>query len=118
MFCGLELGFVAGIDVFSGTTDGSFVFGSAVVILDGHCLADYVREGLPRLRPLSSAAAVMAGVATRSPARVVPAPTRHALGAAREGVVARAGLLGGILILSSARARPARVLAPPRLALV
>ena len=117
-FYGLAFRFVPGIDLFRRPTDASFVFGIALAILAGHCLADYVREGLPRLRPLSSAAAVMAWLATVSSAVVFSARTGHALDAAREAVVAGAVMLVAILILSSARERHARVVAAGLVALV
>src|SRR5258708_9282588 len=79
-FYGLAFRFVPGIDLFRRPTDASFVFGIALAILAGHCLADYVREGLPRLRPLSSAAAGLAVPAPPTPALAVSPPPAHSRG--------------------------------------
>src|SRR5437868_3773429 len=55
--------FVPGIDLFRRPTDASFLFGIALAVLVGHCVTDYVREGLPPLRPLYTAIGVLPFVA-------------------------------------------------------
>src|SRR5258708_11684501 len=105
-FYGLAFRFVPGIDLFRRPTDASFVFGIALAILAGHCLADYVREGLPRLRPLYSAAAVMAWVSYPNPAVLFSAPARPRRGDPPEGRRGRAGLAVAILPLPYASPRP------------
>jgi hypothetical protein len=117
-FYGLAFTFVPGIDLFRRPTDASFVFGIALAILAGHCLADYVREGLPRLRPLCSAAAVTALLASVGSAVMFSARTGHAENAARAAGVAGAIMLIAVLILASARKRPARVAAAALVALI
>lgn len=63
---------------FRRPTDASFVFGIVIAFLVGHCLADYARNGLPALRPFSSAWLAIVGSAVAFSAR-----TGHALHAAR-----------------------------------
>jgi hypothetical protein len=114
----LAFRFVPGIDLFRRPTDASFVFGIALAIVAGHCLADYVREGLPRFRPLCTAAAFSALLAIVGSAVMFSARTGHALDAAREAMIAGAVMLIAVLILSSARRRPARVAAAGLVSLV
>ena len=110
-FYGLAFRFVPGIDLFRRPTDASFLFGIALAFLVGHGLADYVRKGLPRFRPLSTVVSVSAMAAVMGSAVVFSARTGHALDAAREVLVAGAVMLVAALILLSARQRPARVAA-------
>jgi hypothetical protein len=110
-FYGLAFKFVPGIDLFRRPTDASFVFGIALAVLAGHCLSDYVREGLPRFRPVATIAGASALLAVVVWAVVFSARTGHALNAARESLVAGIVMLAAILILSVARRRPARIMA-------
>ncbi|MEA2869269.1 MAG: hypothetical protein QOE39_3984 [Bradyrhizobium sp.] len=111
-FYGLAFRFVPGIDLFRRPTDASFVFGIALAILAGHCLSDYVREGLQRLRPIAAVAPGSALLAVVVSAVVFSARTGHAVNAARESLLAGAVMLAAVvLILFGARQRPARVLA-------
>jgi hypothetical protein len=111
-FYGLAFRFVPGIDLFRRPTDASFVFGIALAILAGHCLSDYVREGLPRLRPIAAIATGSALLAVVVSAVEFSARTGHALDAARESLVAGAVTLVSVaLVLFGAYRRPARVLA-------
>jgi len=87
------------------------VFGIALAILAGHFLADYVREGLPRSRPLSSLAAASALLAVVGSAVLFSARTGHALDAAREAAIAAAIMLAAALILFGARRPSARAVA-------
>jgi hypothetical protein len=117
-FYSLAFRFVPGIDLFRRPTDASFVFGIALAILAGHCLADYVREGLPRFRPLHTVAAVLALLAVVAWAVVFSARTGHAPDAAREAIVAGGIMLVAALMLLIARQRPARVAAAGLVTLV
>jgi hypothetical protein len=108
---GLAVRFLPGIDLFRRPTDASFVFGIAVTILVGHCLADYVREGLPRFRPLYIVVAVTPLLAVAGWAIAFSARTGHALDAARETVVTGAVMLIAGLILFNARQHRSRVAA-------
>src|SRR5258708_3745334 len=67
-FYGLAFRFVPGIDLFPRPTDASFLFGIALAFLSAHRLADYVRKGLPRFRPLSTVVSVSAIAAVRGSA--------------------------------------------------
>jgi hypothetical protein len=117
-FYGLAFTYVPGIDLFRRPTDASFVFGIALALLAGHCLADYVRDGLPRFRPLPAAVAASAMAAVIGSAVVFSARTGHALDASRETLVAGAVMLVAALVLISARRPPARVRAAAFVALV
>ena len=110
-FYDLAFRLVSGIDLFRRPTDASFVFGIALAILTGHFLADYVREGLPRARPLSTFAAVSVLLAVVGSAVLFSARTGHALDAARETANAGAVMLVAALILLGARRPSARVAA-------
>jgi hypothetical protein len=110
-FYSLAFRFVPGIDLFRRPTDASFVFGVALAILTGHLLADYVREGLPRLRPLSTFAAVFVLLAVVGSAVSFSARTGHALEATREAAFAGGVMLVAALILLGARRPSARVAA-------
>ena len=107
----LAFRFVPGIDLFRRPTDASFVFGFALAILVGHCLADYVQEGLPRFRPLFDAIIVSVWLGIVGSAVVFSGRTGHALQAGREAGITVAVMLIAVLILLGARQRPARLAA-------
>ena len=107
----LAFRFVPGIDLFRRPTDASFVFGFALAILVGHCLADYVREGLPRFRPFFHAIIVSVWLGIVGSAVVFSGRTGHALQAGREAGITVAVMLIAVLILLGARQRPARLAA-------
>ena len=75
---GVAFRLVPGIDLFRRPTDASFVFVIATAFIVGHCLADYVRIGLPKLRPLSVLLAIAASFAVIASAIVFSARTGHA----------------------------------------
>ena len=77
----------------------------------GHCLADYVREGLPRFRPLFDAIIVSVWLGIVGSAVVFSGRTGHALQAVREAGITVAVMLISVLILLGARQRPARLAA-------
>jgi hypothetical protein len=114
----LAFRFVPGIDLFRRPTDASFLFGIALAFLVGHSLADYVREGLPPFRPWMTGLAASATMAVIGSAVAFSARTGHALDAAREILVATAVMLIAVLILLSARQRPARIVAAALLTLL
>jgi hypothetical protein len=115
---GLAFMCAPGIDLFRRPTDASFVFGIAVAILSGHCLADYVRCGLPRLRPLHGIVVMSVLLAVVGWAIVFSARTGHALDAAREAIVAGGLMLTAILILSAGRQPSARMAAAGLITLI
>jgi hypothetical protein len=117
-FYGLAFKFVPGIDLFRRPTDASFVFGIALAVLSGHCLSDYVREGLPRFRPIPAVAGGAALLAVVISAIAFSARTGHAPDAARESVGAGAVMLTALLIVLGARQRRARVIAASLVALL
>ncbi len=83
-FYSLAFRFIPGIDLFRRPTDASFIFTIAFAFLVGHCLADYVRYGLPKLRPLSALLAIVASFAVAGSAIAFSSKTGHALDAIRE----------------------------------
>jgi hypothetical protein len=110
-FYSLAFRFVPGINLFRRPSDASFLFGIALALLAGHCLADYIREGLPRFRPLHTIAIVSVALAIVGSAVVFSARTGHALDAAREATLAGAVMLVVGLMLFGAREGPARLVA-------
>jgi hypothetical protein len=110
--------FVPGIDLFRRPTDASFIFGIALAVLAGHCLTDYIREGLPRFRPLNTLVAVAPLLAVIVSAVMFSARTGHGLAATREAVIAGAVMLVAGLMLLSARRGPARLVAAGLVTLV
>lgn len=114
----LAFRFFPGIDMFRRPTDASFLFGIAFAFLVGHALADYVREGLPRLRPISTVMTVAVAAAIVASAIAFSARTGHALDASREVLVAGMIMLIAALILLSARRQRSRLTAAALVALL
>jgi hypothetical protein len=110
-FYELAFRFVPGIDLFRRPTDASFVFGVALAILAGHCLADYVREGLPRFRIPCIIAAALPLLAVVLSAVMFSTRTGHSVDATREAAIAGAIMLVATLILLSGRQRARRLAA-------
>jgi hypothetical protein len=79
----LAFKFLPGIDLFRRPTDASFLFRIAFAFLVGHAIADYVREGLPRLRPISTVMTVAVAAAIVAFAIAFSARTGHALASSR-----------------------------------
>ena len=103
----LAFDYVPGINLFRRPVDGAFVFVAVLAVLDGHLLADYMREGLPRV-PLWRTAAVAAGaLALIAWAVVFSARSNHAWDALREVVKAAPIALATIGALWRARGRRA-----------
>ena len=82
-FYGVVFSSVPGINLFRRPTDASFVFIIASAFIVGHCLSDYVRFGLPKLRPLSALLAIVASFSITASAVTFSAKSGHALEAAR-----------------------------------
>jgi Bacterial membrane protein YfhO len=114
----LAFKYLPGIDLFRRPTDASFVFGIAFALLAGHCLADYVREGLPPFRLLYTVSAVTPLVFIVASALAFSTRTGHGLDAAREAVVSAAVMLITGLILFGARQGPARLTAATLVTLI
>jgi hypothetical protein len=102
-FYGLAFRFVPGIDLFRRPTDASFVFGVAIAFLVGHCLADYVRDGLPSVRPFIGLLVISAWFAVVGSAVAFSARTGHALDAAREALISVTIMLATGLFLLAMR---------------
>jgi hypothetical protein len=107
-FYSLGFRFVPGIDLFRRPTDASFVFTIAFAFVAGHCLADYVRGGLPKLRPLSALLAILASFAVTGSAIAFSARSGHALDAAREVIISMSVMLAAGLALFAMRGERAR----------
>jgi hypothetical protein len=110
-FYGLAFQFVPSIDLFRRPTDASFVFGIATAVLAGHCLSDYVRDGVPRLRPLSTLLAISASFAVTGSAIAFSARTGHAVDAARNAALSATVMLIAGVLLVLMRHHPARAAA-------
>jgi hypothetical protein len=95
----LAFKFVPGIDLFRRPTDASFVFGFVLDMLAGYCLADYIREGLPRFRILCVIAAALPLLAVVLSAILFSRRTGHSLDATREAVIGFGIMLAVALIL-------------------
>ncbi|HET7887585.1 MAG TPA: YfhO family protein [Bradyrhizobium sp.] len=103
-FYGTAFSFVPGIDLFRRPTDASFIFVIATAFIVGHCLADYVRIGLPKLRPWSALLAVAAFFAAIASAIVFSARTGHGAEAGREALISLTLMLAaGAALLSMRR---------------
>jgi hypothetical protein len=74
---GLAFHHIPGIDLFRRPIDGSFVLVGAVALLAGHLLADYVRDGLPRVAPWRVVAVAALGLAVIGWAVVFSARSDH-----------------------------------------
>jgi hypothetical protein len=102
---------VPAMDFFRRPTDASFVFGIALAILSGHCLADYVREGLPRFRPARFLVPAAALVAVIGSAILFSARTGHVANAAGEAALSGAVMLVAAIILLVPQRRGTRTVA-------
>jgi hypothetical protein len=105
-FYSLAFRFIPGIDLFRRPTDASFVFLIAIAFVAGHSLADYARNGLPRLRPLSALLALMVSLAVIGSAIAFSARTAHAPEATRKAMTALAVMLAaGVFLFAMRRER-------------
>jgi hypothetical protein len=103
--------FIPGIDLFRRPTDASFVFTISIAFIVGHCLADYVRNGLPQLRLLSALLALLASFVVAGSAIAFSARTGHGPDATREALIAFAVMSAAGLFLYTMRGKDARALA-------
>lgn len=110
-FYGWAFTFLPGIDLFRRPTDASFVFGVSFAVLAGHCLSDYVREGLPRFRPIVASAGVSALLAVVISAIAFSARTGHAMNATSQSLIAGLMMLVAGGIVFSARQYQTRFIA-------
>jgi hypothetical protein len=100
---------VPGVSYFRRPVDGSFVFGAALALVAGHLLADYVRDGAPRLRPWQTALVVAGAAAILVWAVTFSARSGHGIAAMREILrispvpLAVIALLAGASTLSARR---------------
>jgi hypothetical protein len=117
-FYGWVFTYLPGIDLFRRPTDASFVFGISFAVLAGHCLSDYVREGLPRFRRIIALAAVSASLGVAISAIAFSARTGHAMNAAVESLIAGMMMLVAAGIVFSARRYQARFIAASLIALL
>ncbi|WP_407160377.1 hypothetical protein [Bradyrhizobium sp. STM 3557] len=117
-FYSLGFRFIPGIDLFRRPTDASFVFTIAFAFMIGHCLADYVRDGLPKMRPLNTLLAVAASFAVIGSAIAFSGKTGHALAAVRETLVSVAVMAAAGLCLSALRGEAGRALAAAAVTLI
>ncbi|SHN80673.1 hypothetical protein [Bradyrhizobium erythrophlei] len=100
--------FIPAIDLFRRPTDASFVFAIAAAFLAGHCLTDYVRNGMPHFRIVSTLLALLVSLAIAVSAVEFSARTGHAADATHEALVSLALMLAAGLFLFAARSAPAR----------
>jgi hypothetical protein len=107
-FYSLAFRYIPGIDLFRRPTDASFVFAIATAFIVGHCLADYVRSGLPRVRPLSALLTLTVSFAVAGSAVAFSARTGHAADAVREALVSMVVMLAAGLCLFIRRGVPTR----------
>jgi hypothetical protein len=114
----LAFRFIPGIDLFRRPTDASFVFGIAIAFVAGHCLADYVRHGVPQVRPLNALLALSAWLAVVGLAIAFSARTEHALVATGEALISLSVMLAAGLFLFAMRQEGARPAAGAVVALV
>ena len=110
-FYTLAFKFVPGIDLFRRPTDASFVFVIATAFMVGHCLADYVRLGVPKLRPLSTVLTIIASLATIASAIMFSAKTGHASDATCQTLYSAALVLAAGLALFAMRGEKVRAVA-------
>ncbi len=116
-FYSLAFRFIPGLNLFRRPTDASFVFGIAIAFITGHCLADYVRHGLPQVRPVNALLALSALLAVVGLAIAFSARTGHALDAMGEALISLSTMLATGLFLFAMRHERARAAAGVTVAL-
>ena len=110
-FYSLAFRFIPGIDLFRRPTDASFIFVIAIAFIAGHGLADYVRHGLPRVRPLNALLALSVLLAAVGLAIAFSARTGHALDATTDALISLAVMSATGLVLFAMRHERARAAA-------
>lgn len=114
----LAFRWVPAMDFFRRPTDAGFVFGIALAILAGHCLADYVREGLPRFRLTRFLVPAVALAAVIGSAVLFSARTGHTATAAGEVAISVAVMLVAVIMLLGPRRRQTRAVAASLVTLI
>jgi hypothetical protein len=102
---------VPGVDKFRRPVDANFLLVAALALICGHLLSDYVRAGLPRLRIVTTVAAVAGVVALLAWAVTFSARQGYGMEALIAVLKAVALALGAIAILAFARTPRARAIA-------
>ncbi len=109
---------VPGVNKFRRPVDADFVLLAALALLAGQLLADYVREGLPRVRIPAGAIVIAAVLAILAWAVIFSERSGHG-GEALSEVLKTAPIpLGVILVLALARSARARAVAAAAVTLV
>jgi hypothetical protein len=107
----LAFDYVPGINLFRRPVDGAFVFVAVLAILAGHLLADYVREGLPRLPLWRLAVVGAAALALIAWAVAFSAQTDHGWDSLRQVLKAVPIALVVVAALWTARSHRGRIAA-------
>jgi hypothetical protein len=109
---------IPGIDLFRRPIDGAFVLVGAIALLAGHLLADYVRDGLPRVAPWRLATVAALGLGMIGWAVVFSARSAHGWSSLLEvmKIVPVAAL--AVAVLSRARTAQARSFAAALAAII
>ena len=109
---------VPGVDKFRRPVDANFLLVAALALICGHLLSDYVRAGLPRLRIVTTVAAVAGVVALLAWAVTFSARQGYGMEALVAVLKAVALALGAIAILAFARTPRARAIAASAVTLI
>jgi hypothetical protein len=109
---------VPGVDKFRRPVDANFLLVAALALICGHLLSDYVRAGLPRVRIMTTVAAVAGVVALLAWAVTFSARQGYGMEALVAVLKAVGIALGAIAILAFARTPRARVIAASAVTLI
>ena len=109
-FYRVAFSFIPGINLFRRPTDASFVFVIASALIVGHCVADYVRFGLPKWRPLSAFLTIVASFSVTASAIIFSAKTGHAPEAVRSTFISVTLMLAAGVALFAMRGETNRSL--------
>src|SRR5262245_39630875 len=108
---GLAFKYVPGINLFRRPIDGAFVLVAAFALLAGQLLADFVREGVPRVAPWRLIAVAAGALGILAWAVLFSRISNHALSSLWEVVKVAPLALVVIALLARARTPQARTLA-------
>jgi hypothetical protein len=107
----LAFQYVPGIGLFRRPVDGAFVLVAALALLVGHLLADYVREGRPRIAAWRLVATAAGALAVIAWAVQFSARTQHGWDSALQVLKAVPVVLLAIAVLAGARSPRGRAVA-------
>lgn len=107
----LAFQYVPGISFFRRPIDGLFVLVAAFALLAGRMLADYVREGLPRVAAWRIAAVGLGALGVIAWAVLFSARTGHGQDSFAQVLMAAPVALLVVVLLARARSREARAMA-------